>query len=149
MSTLAISWDNAGSSPLMLALERNRGHAVQSLLRAVVEGGVSRTPAALRPVLECFPLLARAYPREFLALLRDMPLAQVFAHLSQFCAHPAIALHFDFPANLLAQFYRSQLSRQERKDGLVWELLRFTEPPSELEEIEFTVPREGRVVGVA
>lgn len=81
------------------------------------------------------------------AMLRDMPLAQVFAHLSQFCTHPAIALHFDFPANLLAQFYRSQLSRQERKDGLVWELLRFTQPPSEDEEIEFTVPLEGHVVG--
>ena len=83
------------------------------------------------------------------AMLRDMPLAQVFAHLSQFCAHPAIALHFDFPANLLAQFYRSQLSRQERKDGLVWELLRFTQAPSEDEEIRFTVPEGGLVVGVA
>lgn len=80
------------------------------------------------------------------AMLRDMPLAQVFAHLSQFCAHPAIALHFDFPVNLLAQFYRSQLSRQERKDGLVWELLRFTQPPSEDEELEFTPPLEGLVV---
>ena len=82
------------------------------------------------------------------AMLRDMPLAQVFAHLSQFCAHPAIALDFEYPANLLAQFYRSQLSRQERKDGLVWELLRFTKPPSEDEEIKFTVPEEGLVVGV-
>jgi len=81
------------------------------------------------------------------AMLRDMPLAQVFAHLSQFCAHPAIALHFEYPANLLAQFYRSQLSRQERKDGLVWELLRFAQPPSEDAEIEFVAPREGLVVG--
>ena len=81
------------------------------------------------------------------AMLRDMPLAQVMAHLSQFCSHPAIALHFEHPANLLAQFYRSQLSRQERKDGLVWHLLRMAKPPPEDAEIEFAVPEAGLVVG--
>ena len=110
-----------------------------------VEGAQLLAAQYVIPVLTLYSRLELRF-----AMLRNMPLAQVFAHLSQFCAHPAIALHFDFPDNLLwLQFYRSQLSRQERKDGLVWELLRFTEPPSEDDVIEFTVPREGRVVGEA
>lgn len=117
-----------------------------------VRGGAQLPPGwkvqllAAQYVIPVLTLYSRLELR--FAMLRDMPLAQVFAHLSQFCVHPAIALNFDFPANLLAQFCRSQLSRQERKDGLVWELLRFTKPPSEDEEIRFTVPREGLVVGV-
>ena len=83
------------------------------------------------------------------AMLRDMPLAQVLAHLSQFCRHPAIAVGAELPENALAQLYLSQLSRQERKDGLVWRLLRLSAPPVDDEEIEFTSPEPARVVGAA
>ena len=51
------------------------------------------------------------------AMLRDMPLAAGDGHLSQFCRHPAIAVHFDRPLDALARFYLSQLSRQERRMG--------------------------------
>ena len=48
---------------------------VSRLVQAVVSGRVYATPAAMSPIAETFGALARKFPRQYLLLLSEMPLA--------------------------------------------------------------------------
>ena len=48
---------------------------VSRLVQAVVSGRVYATPAAMSPIAETFGALARKFPRQYLRLLSEMPLA--------------------------------------------------------------------------
>jgi len=57
------------------ALDQKSDIWVSRLVQAVVSGRVYATPAAMSPIAETFGALARKFPRQYLRLLSEMPLA--------------------------------------------------------------------------
>ena len=68
--------DNFDRTALHVALELGRRSWVKLIVSGIINGRVLNLPSALLPVVECFPALARAHPKQFIRLVCDMPLVR-------------------------------------------------------------------------